>query len=91
VVCDAMPRILPSDLAWKTPMPLKKPIQPSDKCGKHINHMIQHYGNSILRLAGVHDIPAWTPLQAELVHRSQGFRNFARPARPLCVVGGGSA
>ncbi|HZW33702.1 MAG TPA: hypothetical protein VFF52_23475 [Isosphaeraceae bacterium] len=46
-------------------MPLKTPIQPYDKCSKH---MIQHYGNSILRLAGVLDIPAWTPLQAELVH-----------------------
>jgi len=30
--------------------------------------MIQHHGDSILRLAGVRDIASWQPLQAELVH-----------------------
>jgi hypothetical protein len=35
-----------------------------DKCGKY---MIWHHGGSILRMAGVIDIPAWKPLQAELV------------------------
>jgi hypothetical protein len=29
--------------------------------------LIQHHGDSILRLAGVHDIAAWTPLQTEPV------------------------
>ncbi|MGO9471463.1 MAG: hypothetical protein ACLQIB_42660 [Isosphaeraceae bacterium] len=29
--------------------------------------LIQHHGDSILRLAGVRDIIAWRPLQAELV------------------------
>jgi hypothetical protein len=29
--------------------------------------LIQHYGDSILRLAGVHDFVAWRPLAAELV------------------------
>jgi len=29
--------------------------------------LIQHHGDSILRLAGVNDIASWTPLQAELV------------------------
>ena len=29
--------------------------------------LIQHHGDSILRLAGVDDIASWTPLQAELV------------------------
>jgi hypothetical protein len=44
------------------------PIQPYDKCSKYL---IQQHGNSILRMAGVHDIPSWTPLQAELVHVSR--------------------
>jgi hypothetical protein len=35
-----------------------------DKCSKY---MIQHHGNSILRLAGETDITTWTPRQAELV------------------------
>ncbi|HZW31837.1 MAG TPA: hypothetical protein VFF52_14085 [Isosphaeraceae bacterium] len=39
-------------------------MQEHDKCSKY---SIQHHGNCILRLAGVHDIPAWTPFQAELV------------------------
>lgn len=39
-------------------------MQDYDKCSKY---MIQHHGNCILRLAGVHDVPAWTPVQAELV------------------------
>jgi len=34
---------------------------------KYSKYLIQNHGNSILRMAGVHDIPAWTPLQAELV------------------------
>ena len=29
--------------------------------------LIQHYGNSILRLGGIRNIAAWKPLQAELV------------------------
>jgi hypothetical protein len=29
--------------------------------------LIQHHGDSILRLAGVQDIGSWKPLQAELV------------------------
>jgi hypothetical protein len=35
-----------------------------DKSGKWL---IQHHGDSILRLAGVRDIESWTPLQAEPV------------------------
>jgi hypothetical protein len=35
-----------------------------DKSGKWL---IQHHGDSILRLAGVDDIETWTPLQGELV------------------------
>jgi hypothetical protein len=35
-----------------------------DKSGKWL---IQHHGDSILRLAGVDDIETWKPLQAELV------------------------
>lgn len=38
-----------------------------DKSGKYL---VQHHGDSILRLAGVRDIASWKPLQAELVqHR----------------------
>jgi hypothetical protein len=33
--------------------------------------MIQHYGDSILRMAGVDDVPTWTPLQAEPVQARQ--------------------
>jgi hypothetical protein len=33
--------------------------------------LIQHHGDSILRLAGVRDIRAWRPLQAELVQPRQ--------------------
>src|SRR5271170_5023842 len=29
--------------------------------------LIQHHGDSILRLAGIKDIESWKPLQAELV------------------------
>ena len=36
----------------------------SDTSGKYL---IQHHGNSILWMAGVRDIEAWTPRQAELV------------------------
>ena len=39
-----------------------------DKCGKYL---IQHHGNAILRLGGVHDVDAWTPLQAEPVQARQ--------------------
>jgi len=39
-----------------------------DKCGKYL---IQHHGDSILRLSGVHDIDVWTPLQAEPVQARQ--------------------
>jgi hypothetical protein len=35
-----------------------------DKCSKWL---IRHHADSILRLAGVHDIASWKPLQAELV------------------------
>lgn len=33
--------------------------------------LIQHHGDSILRMAGVNDIESWTPLQAELVQPRQ--------------------
>ena len=39
-------------------------MQEYDKSSKWL---IQHHGNSILHLAGVRDILAWRPLQAELV------------------------
>jgi hypothetical protein len=39
-------------------------MQEYDKSSKWL---IQHHGDSILRLAGVRDIVAWRPLQAELV------------------------
>jgi hypothetical protein len=37
------------------------------KYDKGSKWMIQHHGDSIVRLAGVRDIAAWKPLQAELV------------------------
>jgi hypothetical protein len=37
------------------------------KYDKGSKWMIQHYGGSIVRLAGVRDIAVWKPLQAELV------------------------
>ncbi len=33
--------------------------------------LIQHHGDSLLRLAGLDDIDSWRPLQAELVHPRQ--------------------
>jgi hypothetical protein len=33
--------------------------------------LIQHHGDSILRLAGIRDIDSWRPLQAELVQPRQ--------------------
>ena len=33
--------------------------------------LIQHHGDSILRLAGVDDLVSWRPLQAELVQPRQ--------------------
>jgi hypothetical protein len=37
---------------------------------KSSKYLIQHHGDSILRLAGIRDIESWKPLQAELVqHR----------------------
>jgi hypothetical protein len=33
--------------------------------------MIEHFGASILRLAGVHDVTAWRALQAEVVQPRQ--------------------
>ncbi len=39
-------------------------MQEYDKSSKWL---IQHHGDSILRLAGVDDIETWTPLQAELI------------------------
>jgi len=39
-------------------------MQEYDKSSKWL---IQHHGDSMLRLAGVNDIDSWTPLQAELV------------------------
>lgn len=43
---------------------VRLPIQDYDKGSKWL---IQHHGDSILRLAGVTDILFWRPLQAELV------------------------
>ena len=43
-------------------------MQEYDKCGKYL---IQHRGNSILRMAGVNDIATWTPRQAEPVQHRQ--------------------
>ena len=43
-------------------------MQEYDKSSKWL---IQHYGASILRLAGVHDIESWRPLQAEVVQPRQ--------------------
>jgi hypothetical protein len=37
------------------------------KYDKSSKWLIQHHGDSILRLAGVQDIGSWKPLQAELV------------------------
>jgi hypothetical protein len=39
-----------------------------DKCGKYL---IQHRGNAILRMGGVHDIDRWAPRQAEPVQHRQ--------------------
>jgi hypothetical protein len=41
-----------------------EPVHDYDKSSKWL---IQHHGDSILRLAGVEDIVSWSPLQAELV------------------------
>jgi hypothetical protein len=43
-------------------------MQKYDKSSKWL---IQHYGDSILRLGGLCDIDAWKPLQAELVQQRQ--------------------
>ena len=43
-------------------------MQEYDKTSKWL---IQHRGNSILRLYGVSNIAAWTSLQAELLHPRQ--------------------
>jgi hypothetical protein len=43
-------------------------MQEYDKCGKYL---IQHRGNSILRLGGVNDIDRWAPRQAEPVQLRQ--------------------
>ena len=42
--------------------------QPYDKSSKWL---IQHHGDSILRLAGIEKIAAWRPAQAEVVQPSQ--------------------
>ncbi len=42
--------------------------QPYDKSSKWL---IQHYGDSILRLAGIENISTWRPAQAEVVQPSQ--------------------
>jgi hypothetical protein len=42
--------------------------QPYDKSSKWL---IQHHGGSILRLAGVQNVAAWRPVQAEVVQPSQ--------------------
>src|SRR5437868_5960382 len=33
--------------------------------------LIQHHGDALLRLAGIHDVVSWRPLQAELVQPTQ--------------------
>jgi hypothetical protein len=43
-------------------------LQGYDKSSKWL---IQHHGDSILRLAGIRDIESWKPLQAELVQPRQ--------------------
>ena len=43
-------------------------MQEYGKCGEYL---IQHRGNSILRMAGVNDIAGWAPRQAEPVQHHQ--------------------
>ena len=43
-------------------------MQEYDECGKYL---IQHRGNSILRMGGVNDIARWAPRQAEPVQHRQ--------------------
>src|SRR6516164_4041808 len=55
------------------------------KYDKSSKWLIQHHGDSILRMAGVHDIAAWTPLQAEPVQPRRlpdGLLQVRRRARP---------
>jgi hypothetical protein len=47
---------------------IKDEHQPYDKSSKWL---IQHHGDSILRLAGIEKIAAWRPAQAEVVQPSQ--------------------
>ena len=42
--------------------------RPYDKSGKRL---IQHHGDSMLRLAKIDSILAWRPVQAEVVHPRQ--------------------
>jgi len=52
-----------------------------DKCGKYL---VQHRGNSILRMAGANDIARWTPRQAEPVQHRQlpdGVLGFWSPGQ----------
>src|SRR5262249_61095700 len=56
-------------------------MQEYDKSSKWL---IQHHGNSILHLAGVHDIIEWRPLQAELIQPRRlpdGLIEFRRRGR----------
>lgn len=43
-------------------------MQPYDRTSKWL---IEHHGDAILRLAGVHEIASWRPLQAEVVQPRQ--------------------
>jgi len=57
----------------------KKPVHEYDKSSKWL---IQHHGDSILRLGGAHDIGSWRALQAELVqsrHLPDGLIEVDRP------------
>ena len=54
--------------------------------------LIQHYGDSILRLAGVRDFVAWQPLAAELVQSRRlpdgliEVRRQGQAEQDLCVL-----
>jgi hypothetical protein len=53
--------------------------------------LIEHHGDSLLRIAGVHDVVSWRPLQAELVQPTQlpdGILevNLAGRAEPVLFV-----
>jgi hypothetical protein len=66
--------------------------QPMFEYDKSSKWLIQHHGDSILRMAGVRDIDSWTALQAELVQPRQlpdgvlSVRERGQPDRDIYIL-----